>query len=68
MNHTDRPARTVRVPRHSRLIPVMKYFELAPFDFHLRVDTVLAALREDEAATRDQPETGKEHDVGGSAP
>ncbi|MFF3430349.1 ArsR/SmtB family transcription factor [Streptomyces sp. NPDC002602] len=26
----------------------MKFFELAPFDIHLTVDTVLAALREDE--------------------
>ncbi|HEY0807971.1 MAG TPA: winged helix-turn-helix domain-containing protein, partial [Pseudonocardiaceae bacterium] len=25
----------------------MKYYELAPFELHLNVDTVLAALRED---------------------
>ncbi|MFF4771572.1 ArsR/SmtB family transcription factor [Microtetraspora fusca] len=32
----------------------MKYFQLVPFDVRLSVDTVLDALRADEAAQRDE--------------
>jgi DNA-binding transcriptional ArsR family regulator len=33
----------------------MKYFELAPFDLHLNLDTVLDVLRADAAANLDEP-------------
>jgi DNA-binding transcriptional ArsR family regulator len=35
----------------------MKYFELAPFDLHLTVDTIVAALAADEERDADQEET-----------
>ncbi len=37
----------------------MKYFELAPFELHLTVDTILAALHEDETGNPDDPENGE---------
>ncbi len=33
----------------------MKYFELAPFELHLTVDTIVAALRQDEASAAGHP-------------
>jgi DNA-binding transcriptional ArsR family regulator len=34
----------------------MKYFELAPFELRLTVDTILAALQEDQVHETDEPE------------
>ncbi len=33
----------------------MKYFELAPFELHLTVETILAAVREDDAIAASRP-------------
>ncbi len=33
----------------------MKYFELAPFELHLTVETILAAVRADDAIAASQP-------------
>jgi predicted transcriptional regulator len=43
---------------HLELSPdgkAMKYFELAPFDLHLNVETVVAALRADETPESEEP-------------
>lgn len=37
----------------------LKYFELAPFDLRLNVDTILAAAQEDEAAAPDAVAVGE---------
>jgi hypothetical protein len=46
----------------------MKFYELAPFDLRLTVDTVLDALREDERNSKGgQEDNGGPHDVRESA-
>lgn len=40
----------------------MKYFELAPFELRVTVDTILAAVREDQAAAADTPADRQEPD------
>lgn len=42
----------------------LKYFELAPFDLHVNIDTILAAVRADEAADDAAPSER----AGGEAP
>lgn len=43
----------------------MKYIELAPFDLHLNVHTIVAAVREDEAAAKPTNQEGH-NDVKGT--
>jgi DNA-binding transcriptional ArsR family regulator len=51
----------------------MKYIRLEPFELNLTVDTILAALREDQTDEQDQgtetPDAGEgHHDVKGATP
>jgi DNA-binding transcriptional ArsR family regulator len=56
--HLERLERAGLVLGHLELSPdgkAMKYFELAPFDLHLNVDTILAALRADHTDNPKEP-------------
>jgi DNA-binding transcriptional ArsR family regulator len=44
----------------------MKYFELAPFELHLTVDTIVAALHQDEVAGAGHPDPGGASRTGGT--